>query len=115
MQEFFFFFVKFWFTSLVSTNFFLSFNLGQEHIRPEPVSFDDIDYSDSKALRSAQDSLIREQWIRVEALKTVRHALEKCFQTQGPNQYENCKDIAGKIKKKNLNFLPKKQKKLLLI
>jgi len=86
--------------SFVSTNecfFFCFFLLGQEHIRPESVSFDDIDYSDAKALRSAQDSLIREQWIRVEALKTVRRALEKCFQTQGPNQYENCKDIAGKI------------------
>ncbi|CDO53334.1 NIDM subunit of mitochondrial NADH:ubiquinone oxidoreductase (complex I), putative [Geotrichum candidum] len=74
----------------------------QEHIRPESVSFDDIDYSDAKALRSAQDSLIREQWIRVEALKTVRRALEKCFQTQGPNQYENCKDIAEKY----LDMLP---------
>lgn len=70
--------------------------IGEEHIRPESVSFDEIDYSDPKALRSAQDSIVREQWIRVQAVNTVRRALEKCFQTQGPNQYENCKDIAGK-------------------
>ncbi|VVT55779.1 uncharacterized protein SAPINGB_P004734 [Magnusiomyces paraingens] len=73
-----------------------------EHQRPELVSFDDIDYSDNQALKQAQESFVREQWIRVEALKTVRRALEKCFQTQGVNQYENCKDIAEKY----LDMLP---------
>lgn len=40
--------------------------------------------------------MLREQWIRVKALKVVREALNKCFETQGPNHYENCKDLAGK-------------------
>lgn len=61
------------------------------------MSFDDIDYNDPKQLRAAQQSMVREQWIRVEALKVMRHALEKCFQTQGNNQYENCKDLAGML------------------
>uniref|UniRef100_A0A060T4C2 ARAD1A15818p n=1 Tax=Blastobotrys adeninivorans TaxID=409370 RepID=A0A060T4C2_BLAAD len=73
-----------------------------EHIRPELVSFDDIDYNDPKQLRAAQQSMIREQWIRVEALKVLRGALEKCFQTQGSNQYENCKDLAERY----LDMLP---------
>ncbi|KAA8915334.1 hypothetical protein TRICI_002518 [Trichomonascus ciferrii] len=73
------------------------FCIDTEHVRPELVSFDDIDYNDPKALRAAQQSMVREQWVRVEALKVLRRALEKCFQTQGANQYENCKDLAGKL------------------
>jgi hypothetical protein len=69
--------------------------LGTEHERPELVSFDEIDYNDPKQLRAAQQSMVREQWIRVQSLNVIRRALEKCFQTQGENQYENCKDLAG--------------------
>lgn len=72
------------------------------HERPEPVSFDEIDYNDHRQLRQAQDSLLREQAIRVRALDVVRKALEKCFETQGPNQLENCRDLAERY----LDLLP---------
>lgn len=68
-----------------------------EHERPALVSFDDIDYNNQRQIKAAQDSMLREQWIRVEALKVMRRALEKCYETQGQNQYENCKDLAGKF------------------
>lgn len=72
------------------------------HIRPETVSFDEINYDDREQVRQAQESLIREQAIRVQALDTVRKALEKCFETQGPNQQENCKHLAERY----LDLLP---------
>lgn len=68
----------------------------------ELVSFDDIDYSDHRQLRKAQTSMLREQAIRVKALDVVRRALEKCFETQGPNQLENCRDLAERY----LEMLP---------
>jgi hypothetical protein len=71
------------------------------------VSFDDIDYTDHKQLRAAQDSMLREQAIRVQALEVVRSALEKCYETQGSNQYENCKDLAERY----LDLLPKAEVK----
>lgn len=76
-----------------------------EHERPALVSFDDIDYNDQRQIRAAQDSMLREQYIRVETLKVIRRALEKCYQTQGANQYENCKDLAGKSDINIANFL----------
>lgn len=72
------------------------------HERPELVSFDEIDYNDHRQLRKAQDSMLREQAIRVQALDVVRKALEKCYETQGPNQQENCKDLAERY----LDMLP---------
>jgi len=72
------------------------------HQRPEPVSFDNIDYNDHRQVRQAQDSLICEQAIRVQSLDVIRKALEKCFETQGPNKFENCKDLAERY----LDLLP---------
>lgn len=72
------------------------------HERPELVSFDEIDYSDHRKVRQAQESLIREQAIRVKSLEVLRRALEKCFETQGPNQQEACKDLAERY----LDMLP---------
>ncbi|CDK26431.1 unnamed protein product [Kuraishia capsulata CBS 1993] len=38
--------------------------------------------------------MLREQWVRVAALKTVRKALENCYKISGPNHYEDCRQIA---------------------
>lgn len=67
-----------------------------EHTRAPHVSFDNIDYTNSEQLYQAQDSMIREQWVRVSALKTVRRALEKCYKISGVNHYEECKPLAEK-------------------
>ncbi|AOW00797.1 hypothetical protein B0I72DRAFT_142181 [Yarrowia lipolytica] len=73
-----------------------------EHQRPELVSFDDINYNDHKKVREAQESYTREQFIRLEALKTVRKALEKCYEESGPNHFEDCKNLAEQY----LDMLP---------
>lgn len=72
------------------------------HERPELVSFDSIDYNNPRQVRDAQQTLIREQAVRVKALEVVRKALERCFETQGVNQFENCKEIAERY----LDLLP---------
>lgn len=63
------------------------------------MSFDTIDYEDPVALRSAQESMIREQYIRANALKVCRRALEKCYKHHGVNNYEECRDLAEKYLK----------------
>jgi hypothetical protein len=37
---------------------------------------------------------VREQWIRMSALKTVRKALEKCYRHHGVNHFEDCRELA---------------------
>lgn len=66
------------------------------HIRSPLVSFDDIDYEDKEQIRQAQESMVREQYIRVASLKVTRKALEYCYKTSGPNHYEDCKELADK-------------------
>lgn len=62
--------------------------------RNDSVSFDEIDYSNYSDLRKAQESMIREQWIRINALKVCRKALEKCYKQKGVNHFEDCRDLA---------------------
>lgn len=66
------------------------------------VSFDEIDYRNSNDLKAAQESLLKEQFVQIEVLKVVRKALENCFRVNGPNGYEDCREIADKY----LNLLP---------
>ncbi|KAH3676441.1 hypothetical protein WICMUC_002072 [Wickerhamomyces mucosus] len=64
------------------------------HQRNELISFDEIDYENYEDLRKAQESLIREQWIRINALKTCRRALQKCYRYNGVNHFEECRELA---------------------
>ncbi|CEP23367.1 hypothetical protein BN1211_3942 [Cyberlindnera jadinii] len=66
------------------------------HKENELVSFDDINYDNYEDLRKAQESMLREQWIRINALKVTRHALEKCYKNKGVNHFEDCRDLAEK-------------------
>ncbi|ODV96676.1 hypothetical protein PACTADRAFT_48499 [Pachysolen tannophilus NRRL Y-2460] len=68
----------------------------KEHIRSPNVSFDTINYAEPEQLRLAQESMLREQLVRVAALKVVRKALEKCYAVTAPNHYEDCREIAEK-------------------
>jgi hypothetical protein len=58
------------------------------------VSFDEINYDNYSDLRKAQESMIREQWIRINALKVCRNALEKCYKNKGVNNFEDCRELA---------------------
>lgn len=60
------------------------------------VSFDEIDYRNAADLKDAQESLLKEQFVKVEVVKIVRKALENCFKVNGPNGYEDCREIADK-------------------
>lgn len=60
------------------------------------MSFDDIDYKDAEKLRQAKESMLREEFIRVSALKTLRRSLEQCYKVSGVNAYEECKPMADK-------------------
>ncbi|KAF6010374.1 hypothetical protein HII13_003148 [Brettanomyces bruxellensis] len=66
------------------------------------VSFDEIDYKNPNELKAARESMLKEQFVRVEMLKIVRKALETCFQVNGPNNYEECRNLADKY----LDMLP---------
>ncbi|GMG48695.1 unnamed protein product [Ambrosiozyma monospora] len=66
------------------------------------ISFDEIDYRNTHDLRRAQESLLREQFVKIEALKIVRKALENCFKVNGPNGFEECRNLADKY----LDLLP---------
>lgn len=60
------------------------------------VSFDDIDYRNPVDLKAAQETLLKEQFVKVEYLKLVRKALENCWKVSGPNGYEDCRELADK-------------------
>lgn len=49
--------------------------------------------------------MLREQWIRSNALRVCRNALEKCYKHHGVNHYEECRDLAEKY----LQMLPTHQ------
>mmetsp|Transcript_13892 Transcript_13892/g.20608 ORF Transcript_13892/g.20608 Transcript_13892/m.20608 type:complete len:98 (-) Transcript_13892:13-306(-) len=36
----------------------------------------------------------REDWIAIEHLNIVRRRLTRCYREQGPNHFENCKEVA---------------------
>ncbi|KAH8586599.1 hypothetical protein B0O99DRAFT_644076 [Bisporella sp. PMI_857] len=55
-----------------------------------PPTFDGVDYDDTKALKAAQDSVIREQWIKSMMARLVREELGKCYYKEGVNHLENC-------------------------
>ncbi|ODQ48620.1 hypothetical protein PICMEDRAFT_14160 [Pichia membranifaciens NRRL Y-2026] len=60
------------------------------------VSFDEIDYRNEVDLKKAQESMLKEQFVKIEVVKIVRKALENCFKVNGPNGYEDCREIADK-------------------
>ncbi|GMM31105.1 hypothetical protein DAMA08_038500 [Martiniozyma asiatica (nom. inval.)] len=60
------------------------------------VSFDEIDYRNPVDLKNAQESMLKEQFVKIEYLKMVRKALENCWKVSGPNGYEDCRELADK-------------------
>ncbi|KAI5809947.1 hypothetical protein DFH27DRAFT_606373 [Peziza echinospora] len=55
-----------------------------------PPTFDGVDYDDTKAFKAAQDSIIREQWVRSMMARLVRDELGKCYYKEGVNHLEKC-------------------------
>ncbi|KAI0136561.1 hypothetical protein BJ170DRAFT_677433 [Xylariales sp. AK1849] len=68
-----------------------------------PPTFDGVDYDDNKALKAAQDAVVREQWVQVMMGRLVREELSKCYYREGVNHLEKC----GHLREKYLQMLKK--------
>ncbi|ESZ91755.1 NADH-ubiquinone oxidoreductase 12 kDa subunit [Sclerotinia borealis F-4128] len=55
-----------------------------------PPTFDGVDYEDTSRFKQAQDSIIREQWVRSMMARLVREELGKCYYKEGVNHLEKC-------------------------
>ncbi|EHA54373.1 hypothetical protein MCOR27_001502 [Pyricularia oryzae] len=53
-------------------------------------TFDGVDYDDNKALKAAQDAIVREQWVQVMMGRLIREELGKCYYKEGVNHLEKC-------------------------
>lgn len=60
-----------------------------------PPTFDGVDYSDNKALKAAQDSIIREQWVQSMMARLIREEMGKCYRKEGVNHLEKCAHLRG--------------------
>jgi hypothetical protein len=60
-----------------------------------PPTFDGVDYDDNNALKAAQDSIIREQWVQSMMARLVREELGKCYYREGVNHLEKCGHLRG--------------------
>jgi hypothetical protein len=60
-----------------------------------PPTFDGVDYDDQSALKAAQDSIIREQWVRSMMARLVREEMGKCYWREGVNHLEKCGHLRG--------------------
>ena len=58
-------------------------------------TFDGVDYDDNKALKAAQDAVVREQWVQVMMGRLVREELSKCYYREGVNHLEKCGHLRG--------------------
>jgi len=66
-----------------------------------PPTFDGVDYDDNKALKAAQDSVVREQWVQVMMGRLVREELSKCYYREGVNHLEKCGHLRGQLQHTN--------------
>ena len=62
-----------------------------------PATFDGVDYDDNKALKAAQDAIIREQWVQSMMARLIREELGKCYHREGVNHLQNCQQLRGKL------------------
>lgn len=61
-----------------------------------PPTFAGVDYDDQHALKAAQDSIIREQWVRSMMARLVREEMGKCYWREGVNHLEKCGHLRGR-------------------
>ena len=60
-----------------------------------PPTFDGVDFDDNQALKAAQDSIIREQWVKSMMARLVREEMGKCYRREGVNHLEKCGHLRG--------------------
>ncbi|KAF1812363.1 NADH-ubiquinone oxidoreductase 12 kDa subunit mitochondrial precursor [Eremomyces bilateralis CBS 781.70] len=67
-----------------------------------PPTFDGVDFEDHKAVKAAQDAIIREQWVKAMMARLVREELATCYRREGVNHLEKC----GKLRERYFELLP---------
>jgi hypothetical protein len=60
-----------------------------------PPTFEGVDFDDNQALKAAQDSIIREQWVKSMMARLVRDEMGKCYRREGVNHLEKCGHLRG--------------------
>ena len=60
-----------------------------------PPTFDGVNYDDTPRLKAAQDSIIREQWVKSMMARLIRDELGKCYYREGVNHLEKCGALRG--------------------
>jgi len=60
-----------------------------------PPTFDGVDYDDQRALKAAQDAIVREQWVKVMMMRLVREKMAECYWREGVNHLEKCGHLRG--------------------
>lgn len=60
-------------------------------------TFDGVDYDDNKALKAAQDAILREQWVQSMMARLIREELGKCYYKEGVNHLEKCGALRGQF------------------
>ncbi len=61
-----------------------------------PPTFDGVDYNDTPRLKAAQDSIIKEQWVKSMMNRLIRQELQKCYYREGVNHLEKCGKLRGR-------------------
>ncbi|KAL9619566.1 MAG: hypothetical protein Q9160_005842 [Pyrenula sp. 1 TL-2023] len=72
-----------------------------------PPTFEGVDFSDTLAVHSARDAIIREQWVHQMMARLVREELGKCYIREGVNHLERC----GKYRERYLQLLKENREK----
>nr|VWO95886.1 Aspartyl proteinase [Ganoderma boninense] len=57
------------------------------------MAIDEARVADLKARLAERERTLRESWIRNMEAKLVRDKLDHCYQTEGVNHLESCKDL----------------------
>lgn len=60
-----------------------------------PPTFDGVDYNDTPRLKAAQDSILKEQWVKSMMNRLIRQELQKCYYREGVNHLEKCGKLRG--------------------
>ncbi|MCJ1474268.1 hypothetical protein MMC13_002926 [Lambiella insularis] len=60
-----------------------------------PPTFDGVNYDNQDELKAAQDSILREQWVKSMMARLVRDEMGKCYVREGVNHLEKCGRLRG--------------------
>jgi hypothetical protein len=60
-----------------------------------PPTFDGVNYENTDELKAAQDSILREQWVKSMMARLVREEMGKCYLREGVNHFDRCAKLKG--------------------